>query len=77
MGGATNAYRQNVQRVKDEMDAEAKRREDAKPKGTAVGGFLQHKTVTEAGGLRDITREAVRSETGGSGLEKFFPDYLK
>lgn len=41
-------------------------------KGTAV----EHKASTQAGGLRDITREAVKQEAGGS-LDRFYPDYLK
>lgn len=41
------------------------------------GTAIEHKASTLAGGLRDITREAVRTEESGLGLDRFYPDYLK
>lgn len=39
---------------------------------------VAHKSSTRAGGLRDITREAVRPSAPGSqfSLASFYPDYL-
>lgn len=47
---------------------------------------IEFKSTTPAGGLRDITKEAVRTDAGGSGmdstglsvnLDTFFPKYLR